>query len=300
MVHNGIDTEQYAPDHGTDVLDRLGIDPDRPSVVYVGRITRQKGLPYLLRAARSLPAAAQLVLLAGAPDTPEIARRGRGPGRGARAPSARRRVWVPRDAAQARGHPGAHARVGVRLPVDLRADGHREPGGDGLRDAGRRDRDRRHPGGGRGRRDRPARADRAGSRRHGDPVDPDRFVADLAAAITERCCADPDRAERWAGPAGPRAIEHFSWAAIADHTMEVYRSVLPEATTSGKWPRPNPEATTSGNQWPRPAPEATTSGNQWPRPAPHGTTCRKRWPRSSPRRWCGSSRSAAWRSPRRW
>ncbi len=57
VVHNGIDTAQYAPDHGTDVLDRLGIDPDRPSVVYVGRITRQKGLPYLLRAARALPRA---------------------------------------------------------------------------------------------------------------------------------------------------------------------------------------------------------------------------------------------------
>ncbi len=66
VVHNGIDTEQYAPDSGTDVLDRLGIDPARPSVVYVGRITRQKGLPYQLRAARSLPADAQLVLLAGA------------------------------------------------------------------------------------------------------------------------------------------------------------------------------------------------------------------------------------------
>ena len=55
------------------MLDRLGVDPSRPSVVYVGRITRQKGLPYLLRAARELPADTQLVLLAGAPDTAEIA-----------------------------------------------------------------------------------------------------------------------------------------------------------------------------------------------------------------------------------
>ena len=72
VVHNGIDTAEYVPDEGTDVLSRLGIDPDRPSVVFVGRITRQKGLPYLLRAARELPPDAQLVLLAGAPDTPEI------------------------------------------------------------------------------------------------------------------------------------------------------------------------------------------------------------------------------------
>jgi starch synthase len=73
VVYNGIDTEQYAPDRGTDVIERLGIDLGRPSVVFVGRITRQKGLPYLMRACRELPADAQIVLLAGAPDTPEIA-----------------------------------------------------------------------------------------------------------------------------------------------------------------------------------------------------------------------------------
>src|SRR6185503_5229380 len=73
VVHNGIDTDQYTPDPETDVLGRLGIDPAAPSATFVGRITRQKGLPYLLRAARQLPADVQLVFLAGAPDTPEIA-----------------------------------------------------------------------------------------------------------------------------------------------------------------------------------------------------------------------------------
>jgi alpha-maltose-1-phosphate synthase len=73
VVHNGIDTDEYTPDPSTDVVRRIGIDPDRLSVTFVGRITRQKGLPYLLRAARSLPSEAQLVFLAGAPDTPEIA-----------------------------------------------------------------------------------------------------------------------------------------------------------------------------------------------------------------------------------
>ena len=82
-----------------------------------------------------------------------------------RATRDRRRLGAG-DAAQARGHPGAHARDGVRLPVDLRADGHRQPGGDGLRDGRGRDRDRRHPRGGRRRRDRAAGADRAGRRRH--------------------------------------------------------------------------------------------------------------------------------------
>ncbi len=72
VVHNGIDTDFYRPDPATDVLDRLGVDPDRPSVVFVGRITRQKGVPHLLRAALAFDPDAQVVLLAGAADTPEL------------------------------------------------------------------------------------------------------------------------------------------------------------------------------------------------------------------------------------
>lgn len=74
VIHNGIDTGLYRPDHGTAALRRLGVDPDRPYVLFVGRITRQKGVPHLLRAARALDPGAQLVLCAGAPDTPEIGR----------------------------------------------------------------------------------------------------------------------------------------------------------------------------------------------------------------------------------
>jgi alpha-maltose-1-phosphate synthase len=73
VIRNGIDTAEYAPDTGTNVLDRYGVDPARPSVIFVGRVTRQKGLPVLLRAAAGLDPAAQLVLCAGQADTPELA-----------------------------------------------------------------------------------------------------------------------------------------------------------------------------------------------------------------------------------
>jgi alpha-maltose-1-phosphate synthase len=73
VIHNGIDTELYSPVGEADALARYGIDRERPSAVFVGRITRQKGLVHLLAAARDLDPAVQLVLCAGAPDTAELA-----------------------------------------------------------------------------------------------------------------------------------------------------------------------------------------------------------------------------------
>jgi starch synthase len=73
VIRNGIDTREYAPDSGTDVLERYGADPGRPLVVFVGRVTRQKGLPVLLRAAAGLYPGTQLMLCAGQPDTAELA-----------------------------------------------------------------------------------------------------------------------------------------------------------------------------------------------------------------------------------
>jgi alpha-maltose-1-phosphate synthase len=71
VIRNGIDTDEYRPDPRTGILTRYGVDPGRPYVIFVGRITRQKGVPVLLRAASALIPEAQLVLLAGAADTPE-------------------------------------------------------------------------------------------------------------------------------------------------------------------------------------------------------------------------------------
>ncbi len=73
VVHNGIDTAFYHPDPARDAVRAAGVDPDRPSVVFVGRITRQKGLGHLIAAAHHIDLDAQIVLCAGAPDTPEIA-----------------------------------------------------------------------------------------------------------------------------------------------------------------------------------------------------------------------------------
>jgi starch synthase len=73
VIYNGVSVREYAPDHGTSALEHHGVDPAAPTVVFVGRITHQKGVPHLLEAAHSFDRDVQLVLCAGAPDTPELA-----------------------------------------------------------------------------------------------------------------------------------------------------------------------------------------------------------------------------------
>ncbi|MEU8254543.1 glycogen synthase [Micromonospora inaquosa] len=223
VVYNGIDTIQYAPDPGTDVLDRLGIDPARPSVVYVGRITRQKGLPYLLRAARELPADTQLVLLAGAPDTAEIAAEVEELVAELRA-NRSGVVWVAEmlpkpEVIQVLTHATVFACPSVYEPmgiVNLEAmacetavvatatGGIPEVVADG--ETGLLV---------------PIEQATDGS---GTPLAPDRFVADLAAAINT-LLADAARTERFGLAGRRRAVQHFSWDAIARQALEVYRSV---------------------------------------------------------------------------
>ncbi|MFG2009536.1 glycogen synthase [Micromonospora sp. NPDC048868] len=223
VVHNGIDTAQYAPDHGTDVVDRLGIDPALPSVVYVGRITRQKGLPYLLRAARDLPADTQLVLLAGAPDTPDIAAEVEGLVAELRAKRSGV-VWVAEmlpkhEVIQVLTHatvfvcPSVYEPMGIvnleamaceTAVVATATGGIPEVVADG--ETGLLV---------------PIEQATDGS---GRPLDPDRFVADLAAAMNE-LLADPARTASFGRAGRRRAVEHFSWDTIAARTLEVYHSV---------------------------------------------------------------------------
>lgn len=229
VVHNGIDLDSWrrpadGDSHARETVRRLGIDPDRPAVVFVGRITRQKGLPYLLRAAAELPPQVQLILCAGAPDTPEIARE---VSDAVERLCAQRTgvVWIeemlPRPdlvavlaAATVFVCPSVYEPLGivnleamaVGLPVVGTATG-------GIPDVIVDDVTGVLV---------PIEQATDGT---GTPLDPDRFVADLAAALTG-VATDPTRAAAM-GEAGRRRVEdHFAWEAIAERTMDVYRTVL--------------------------------------------------------------------------
>lgn len=231
VVHNGIDLDGWRRP-GTDaereraerVVRGLGIDPGRPAVVFVGRITRQKGLPYLLRAAAALPPEVQLVLCAGAPDTPEIAAEVSG----AVARLAEQRqgvVWIeqmlPRDelvavlaACTVFVCPSVYEPLGivnleamaVGLPVVGTATGGiPEVVDDGVTGTLV-----------------PIEQADDGT---GTPLDPDRFVADLAAAL-EGVLADPARAAAMGRASRQRVEDRFAWDAIGRRTLDVYAQVL--------------------------------------------------------------------------
>jgi len=195
--------------------------------VFVGRITRQKGLPYLLRAAEQLPDDVQLVLCAGAPDTPQIAAEVTGLVEKLREKRSGV-VWIeqmlPRDelvAVLAAGTvfacPSVYEPLGivnleamaVGLPVVGTATGGiPEVVDDGVTGVLV-----------------PIDQVQDGT---GTPVDPDRFVADLATALAD-VVGDPTRAAEWGVAARRRVEDHFSWDAIGERTLAVYRSVLDRA-----------------------------------------------------------------------
>ena len=196
VIYNGIDADEYAPDPDTDVLERYGIDPDAPSVVFVGRITRQKGVPYLLRGgARASTRRRSSCSAPARPTRPRSAPRSSA--RVERAASRRATAWsgssemLPKPERD----PAPQPRDGVRLPVDLRAARDRQPRGDGLRGGGRRHRDRRDPRGRRRRRDRPAGAVRAGDDGTREPRDPRRVRRATSRSASTSWSRDPTRAE---------------------------------------------------------------------------------------------------------
>ena len=218
VVHNGIDTSTYRPDQGTAALAQYGIDADRPYVLFVGRITRQKGLVHLLRAARDFAGDVPLVMCASAADTPEIEfeiaaavrqlREARGPDAV---------IWieeqVPRPVLiQLFSHslaflcPSIYEPLGI---VNLEAmaceaavvasdvGGIPEVVEDG----------------------------RTGLLVHYDAADPVAFERDFACAVNA-LITDPARAEEMGRAGRLRAVAQFGWDAIAEQTMAVYRSVL--------------------------------------------------------------------------
>jgi starch synthase len=216
VVHNGVDTDFYRPDLETDVVDRLGVDLDRPSVVFVGRITRQKGVPHLLRAALRFDDAAQLVLLAGSPDTAELAAE-------TEAAVARLRerrsgvIWIdemlPReDVRQVLSHatlfvcPSIYEPLGIVNLEAMACDtavvasavgGIPEVVVDG----------------------------ETGLLVPYDPLDSESFERDLAEAVNV-LIRDPGRAAALGHAGRERAVREFAWDAVAGRTLDIYESLL--------------------------------------------------------------------------
>jgi len=223
VVHNGIDLEAFQAASNHDLVRANGIDPDQRSVVFVGRITQQKGLPYLLKAARELPADVQLVLCAGAPDTPQILAEVTGLVEELR--KVRDNViWVEKHLSRAEliavlsaatvfACPSIYEPLGIvnleamacGIPVVATATGgipevvaHNETGLlvpiEQLMDGS------------------------------GKPLDEKKFVSDFANALNEML-ANPRITEF--GQAGRSRVEkHFSWDSIAEQTLSVYQSAI--------------------------------------------------------------------------
>lgn len=224
VVHNGIDIEEWSPNPETSALTSRGIDPEAPTIVFVGRITRQKGLPYFLRAVRDLPSDYQVVLCAGAPDTPEIAAevdalvgelaRDRGNVHLITEMLPRHELTQILTHATTFVCPSVYEPLGIvnleamacGIPVVASATGGIPEVVDDGTTGYLVELDQLDDG-------------------TGTPVDPDRYVTDLTDALV-RMVSDPQRARQMGEASRRRAAEHFSWTSIAERTLEVYRMVL--------------------------------------------------------------------------
>jgi alpha-maltose-1-phosphate synthase len=223
VIYNGIDLDEYQQTADTTALIQYGVDPATPYVLFVGRITRQKGVTHLVDAIRYLPPETQIVLCAGAPDTPEIAAEMR-----AKVDEARHHnphiVWIEKMVTRAETiQLYSHARVfccpSVYEPfgiINLEAMACRAPvvasatGGilevvvDG--ETGYLV---------------PFEQDPVTS----FPVHPDQFARDLAARLTA-LLKDPALSKQM-GEAGRRRVEqHFAWSSIANQTIALYEELI--------------------------------------------------------------------------
>ncbi|OBF77204.1 glycosyl transferase family 1 [Mycobacterium sp. 852002-51613_SCH5001154] len=218
VIRNGVDTDVWhpaGPAHAGSVLAELGVDPDRPTVAFVGRITRQKGVAHLVAAAHQFDPEVQVVLCAGAPDTPEIAEEIRSAV--ARLAHDRQGVFWIREmlpigeireilsAATVFVCPSVYEPLGI---VNLEAmacatavvasdvGGIPEVVLDGV----------------------------TGSLAHYDAGDPAGYQARLAKAVNA-LVADPEKAKRYGEAGRQRCVEEFSWARVAEQTLDIYRKV---------------------------------------------------------------------------
>jgi glycogen synthase len=225
IIHNGINLEQYRPTSDTEVLERYGIDPRMPYVLFVGRITRQKGIIHLVNAIRSIDSGVQIVLCAGAPDTKEIGEEMEQAVREAWQHTQNPVIWIDEmlpkkeiivlySQASIFVCPSVYEPFGIinleamacETPVVASAVGGIPEvvvsGQTGfLVPVGPR------------------------SQADVEPEDPQRFSADLASAIN-RLLRSPEERIAMGKRARKRVEEHFSWASVAAKTIGFYQQIL--------------------------------------------------------------------------
>jgi glycogen synthase len=224
VIHNGIDADFFAPDAATDALVQHGIDPGVPYLLFVGRITRQKGIVHLVHAIRHLAPGIGVVLAAGQPDTPELAAEVEAGVEAAQRDRANV-VWIPQmlgreEIRQLYSHAAVFVCPSVYEPfgiINLEAMACARPvvaaavggipevvvdGETGVLVPVE------------------LRADEPMT-----PVDPERYAGDLADAVNA-LMADPARRAAMGAAGRRRAVEQFSWSSIADQTVSLYDKLV--------------------------------------------------------------------------
>ena len=225
VIHNGIDPDEYRPKQDLATLERLGVDPEMPIVLFVGRITRQKGILHLVRAIRHLEPGMQAVLCAGAPDTKEIGEEMkelvRQAQKDARVPVSWLDQMLPKqDTIALYSHAAVFVCPSVYEPfgiINLEAMACETPvvasAVGGIPEI--------------------VVPDETGvlvpfepeSATSPEPKDPDGFSRALAAAIND-LMANPERRSAMGKAARRRVLDHFSWRHIAEQTIEFYRDLV--------------------------------------------------------------------------